>query len=168
MNIILIGFMGSGKTAVGQQLAQQLNLDYLDCDQLIEQTAKMSISDIFAKKGEPYFRDLETEVIETLQDYDGFVLSTGGGMVMRPENVAGLKQIGRLVLLWAEPAVIYQRIKRETHRPLLKVADPKAEISRILAERAPAYKKVADHIVDTTNLNITETVEEIKQWLGSK
>jgi len=160
--------MGSGKTAVGQQLAEQLNLDYLDCDELIEKTARMSISDIFAKKGEPYFRDLETGVLETLQDYDGFVLSTGGGMVMREKNVALLKQLGPLVLLWAGPDTIYQRIRRQTHRPLLNVPDPKLEIRDILAKRAPAYNRAADHKVDTSQLNVTETVEEIKQWLGSK
>ena len=83
MNIILIGFMGAGKSAVGKFLARELSMDYLDCDELVEKTAQMSINDIFAKKGEPYFRNLETEIIKTLQDYDNFVISTGGGMVLR-------------------------------------------------------------------------------------
>src|SRR3989338_7713935 len=135
MNIILIGFMGSGKSAVGQKLAKELTLDYLDTDQLIEKTEKMSINEIFTRKGESSFRDLETNVIKTLRDYDNFVISTGGGMVLRPENVKMLKEIGLLVLLWAEPEVIYQRVKSETRRPLLKGADSFAEQNKILGPR---------------------------------
>ena len=168
MNIILIGFMGSGKSAVGQKLAKELTLDYLDTDQLIEKTEKMSINEIFTRKGESSFRDLETNVIKTLRDYDNFVISTGGGMVLRPENVKMLKEIGLLVLLWAEPEVIYQRVKSETRRPLLKVADPLAEINKILGQRGPIYSQVADHKVDTSKLSVEAIVAEVKEWLESK
>lgn len=168
MNVILIGFMGAGKSAVGHRLASLEGMDYLDCDELIEQSAKMSINDIFAKKGEEYFRELETATIKTLQDYDNFVISTGGGMVLRQENVKLLKEIGPLVLLWAEPDTVYQRVKRETHRPLLKVADPRAEIEKILARRKPIYERVADHQVDTSKMTVEQAIEEIRQWLRSK
>jgi len=168
MNIILIGFMGSGKSAVGHKLAKELTMDYLDCDEIIEKTAGMSISDIFAKKGEPYFRDLETEVIKTLQDYDNFVIATGGGMVLREENVKMLKEIGPLILLWAEPKTVYERVKKQTHRPLLNVAEPMAEIKKILDFRQPIYYQAADHIVNTSKLTIDEGVREIEEWLKSK
>ena len=104
MNIVLIGFMGTGKSAVGHLLASELKLDYLDTDQLIEQTEDRTIAEIFESDGEPYFRGVETEVLETLQDYDNFVLSTGGGMVLKAENVAILKTIGPVILLQADPA----------------------------------------------------------------
>ena len=168
MNIILIGFMGSGKSAVGHRLARELKMDYLDTDEIIERTEKMSINDIFAKKGEPHFRDLETEVVKTLADYDNFVIATGGGMVLREENVRMLKGIGPLVLLWAEPDTVYERVKRHEHRPLLRVADPRAEIKKILDKRAPVYRQVADHIVNTSKLNIDDCVEEITEWLRSR
>jgi shikimate kinase len=168
MNIILIGFMGSGKSAIGHKLARELGMDYLDTDEIIEKTEKISINDIFGRKGEPYFRNLETEVIKTLQDYDNFVISTGGGMVLREENVKMLKEIGPLVLLWADPEVVCQRVKRETHRPLLNVSDPKAEIKKILDYRTPIYNKVADLKVDTSKLNVGEAVAKIIQWLKSK
>jgi shikimate kinase len=168
MNIILIGFMGAGKSAVGHKLANELKMDYLDCDELIEKTEKTSINEIFEKKGEKYFRDLETEVIKTLADFDNFVIATGGGMVLREENVKLLKQIGPLILLWADSGVVYQRIKEQTHRPLLKVADPRAEIKKILDYRAPIYNKVADLKVDTSKLNVEESVREIMEWLKSR
>jgi len=168
MNIVLIGFMGVGKTAVGQKLAQQLNLSYLDTDDLIEKTEGSSINEIFVKKGEPYFRQLETEVLKTLQDYDKFVISTGGGIVLREENVRILKEIGPLILLWAEPMVVYERVKAESHRPLLNVPDPQEEIHKILAVRKPLYQRAADFTVDTSSLKVEEAVKEIMQWLKSR
>ncbi len=166
MNIILIGFMGVGKSAIGHALARELKMDYLDTDELIEKTEKISINDIFAKKGEPYFRDLEAEVIKTLENYDNFVISTGGGMVLREENVKMLKEIGPLVLLWADPEVVYQRVKRETHRPLLNVQDPRAEIKKILDYRTPIYNRVADLKVDTSKLDVEECVKEIVKFVS--
>src|SRR3990167_4969688 len=115
MNIILIGFMGTGKSEVGKKLAAELGINYLDTDELIEKTEKQRISEIFKPKGEEYFRDLETKVLKTLQDYDNFVISAGGGIILREENVKSLKNIGPLILLWAEPEVIHERIKGEKH-----------------------------------------------------
>ena len=160
--------MGVGKTVVGKKLAQELGFKYIDTDQLIEKTKKRSIKDIFKKKGEPYFRDLETEVLKTLQEYENYVISTGGGIVMLEENVKILKEIGPLILLWAEPNVVYERIKDEKQRPLLQVPDPKEEITKILARRKPTYQSVADFMVDTSSLKVEEAVKEIVQWLKSK
>ncbi|MFH1577393.1 MAG: shikimate kinase [Candidatus Margulisiibacteriota bacterium] len=168
MNIVLIGFMGSGKSVVGHKLASELGLTYIDTDQLIEEAAGLSISDIFAQKGEAVFRELETETIKQLQGTDGHVLATGGGMVLRQENVKMLKDLGPLVMLWAEPEMIYQRVKQEKHRPLLEVADPQAEIKRVLDKRTPVYNRVADYKVDTTKLSVNECVEGIIKWLKSR
>ncbi len=160
--------MGAGKTAVGRLLADELKLDYLDTDQLIEQTAGRTISQLFKSDGEAAFRQLETEVLKTLQDYDNFVLSTGGGMVVRDENVALLKALGPVVLLRASAEVIYQRIKDEKHRPLLDVADPLAEIRQLLSKREPFYDRAADHVVETAGLTPAGVAKEISSWLRSK
>lgn len=168
MNIVLIGFMGVGKSAIGHQLAKQLNMNFLDTDELIEKTEKMSISDIFAKKGEPHFRDLETEVIKTLQDYDNFIISTGGGMVLREENVKMLKEIGPLVLLWAEPNVVFERVKNETHRPLIEDEDKKKKIEQILESRREIYHKISDLIVDTSQYSVEESVKRIINYVQTK
>jgi shikimate kinase len=168
MNIILIGFMGTGKSVVGHLLASELKLDYLDTDQLIEQAEGRSITEIFESDGEGYFRGVETEVLETLQDYDNFVLSTGGGVALKAENVALLKTIGPVILLKAEPGIIFERIKGETHRPLLDVPDPQAEIAARLADREPYYNNAADHAVDTSSLTPEGVAKEISEWLRSK
>jgi shikimate kinase len=168
VNIILIGFMGVGKSAVGRLLAKELKMSFLDTDELIEKTEGRTITEIFKTEGEEYFRNLETEVLETLQDYDNFVLSTGGGMVLREENVSLLKAMGPLILLWAPPEVVWERVKNETHRPLLNVPDPQAEIKKILEFRTPIYEKVADFKVDTSNKSEERVAQEILTWLKSK
>jgi shikimate kinase len=168
MNIVLIGFMGSGKSTVGQRLADELSMDYLDADELIEKTEKMSVNDIFAKKGEPYFRKVETSIIKTIQEYDNFVISTGGGMVLLKENVKMLKEVGPLILLWADPESIYERIKNNTHRPLLNVENPLDAIKAILDKREPIYKKVADKIIDTSEIKIDEVVERIREYINAE
>jgi len=168
MNIILIGFMGVGKSEVGHRLASELGLNFLDTDELIEKTEDRNIAEIFKIDGEGYFRKLETEVLKTLQDYDNYVLSTGGGIILREENVALLKSMGPVIWLWAEPEIVYERIKNETHRPLLRVADPKAEINKILDFRMPIYARVADLKVDTEKLNPEGVAQEIIRWLKSR
>lgn len=167
-NIILIGFMGAGKTVVGQKVAQELGLKFVDADEEIEKTAGVAISEIFSKKGEACFRDLETKVLESLRDSTNLVLATGGGMVLRPENVKMLKQLGSLVLLWAEPSVIFERIINETHRPLLKVSDPKVEIAKIINYRQPIYQQAADFVVDTSGLGVDEVAEKVVNYISRR
>lgn len=165
MNVILIGFMGVGKSEVGKSLAWRLNLDYLDTDELIEKSAEMTIPEIFKKDGEERFREIEKEVIETLEDYDGFVISTGGGAVLREENVKMLKEIGPLVLLTASPEAIHERLKDKDDRPLLKDGDKLKKITEILEKRLPVYEKIADFTLDTTKITPAKAAEEIENWL---
>lgn len=161
-NIILIGFMGSGKTAVGKALAGELGLQFLDADELIVKAERMSIKEIFAVKGEPYFRDAETRLLKTLGDYESFVLSTGGGMVLRPENAKMLKELGTVVWLRVKPEVVLERLKGDSGRPLLNVKDPAEAVRKLLAQREESYRRAADEIIETSELSIPEVVEEIK------
>jgi len=165
MNIILIGFMGVGKSEVGRSLAARLNMNFIDTDEIIEKTEGMKISQIFEKNEEPYFRDLETEVIKTLEDYDNFVISTGGGVILREENVKMLKEIGPLVLLTSKPEIIFQRLKEAKDRPLLMSGDKMEKIKGILDFRNPIYEKVANFKVDTSNIAPDAAVEEIIKWI---
>jgi len=167
-NIILIGFMGVGKSEIGQKLAEQLGMNFIDTDDIIEKTEKTKISKIFEKHGEKYFRNLETEVLKTLSDYDNFVISTGGGMVLRQENVKMLKALGPLVLLGAKPEVIYERVKHLKTRPLLNVEDPKKRIVEILNYRNPIYNSVADFTVDTGEMKVDEAVKSIVDFIKAK
>jgi len=161
-NIILTGFMGVGKTSIGTRLASDLGYTFVDTDDLIEADQKTTITEIFAQKGEPYFRDVEARVIRTVLENENQVVSTGGGAVIRDENREAFKEAGLVVCLMARPEVIYERIKHETHRPLLKVPDPMARIRDLLESRAEFYGQ-ADLIIDTSEKSVDEAVLEIKE-----
>ena len=161
-NIILTGFMGVGKTSIGTRLARDLGYTFVDTDELIEADQKTTITEIFAQKGEPYFRDVETRIIRTVLENGNQVVSTGGGAVIRDDNREAFKEAGLVVCLTARPEVIYERIKHETHRPLLKVPDPLAKIRDLLESRATFYGQ-ADLIIDTSEKSVDEAVREIKQ-----
>jgi len=160
--------MGVGKSAVGHELAKKLGMNFIDTDEIIEKAEKTSITKIFEEKGEEYFRDLETKVLKTLEDYDNFVISTGGGMVLRQENVAMLKELGSIVLLAASPEVVFDRVKGQKTRPLLNVADPKKKIKEILDHRNPIYDSVADFSVDTGSLDVHKSVNKIIDFLKER
>lgn len=161
-NIILTGFMGVGKTSIGTRLANDLGYTFVDTDELIEADQKTTITEIFAQKGEPYFRDVEARIIRTVLENGNQVVSTGGGAVIRDENRKVFKEAGLVVCLTAHPDVIYERIKHETHRPLLKVPDPMARIRDLLESRAKFYNQ-ADLIIDTSEKSVDEAVREIKE-----
>lgn len=161
-NIILTGFMGVGKTSIGTRLARDLGYAFVDTDELIEADQKTTITEIFAQKGEPYFRDVEARIIRTVLENGDQVVSTGGGAVIRDENREVFKEAGLVVCLTARPEVIYERIKHETHRPLLKVPDPMARIRDLLESRATFYGQ-ADLIIDTSEKSVDEAVREIKE-----
>ena len=161
-NIILTGFMGVGKTSIGTRLASDLGYTFVDTDDLIEADQKTTITEIFARKGEPYFRDVEARIIRTVLENENQVVSTGGGAVIRDENREAFKEAGLVVCLTARPEVIYERIKHETHRPLLKVPDPMARIRDLLESRATFYGQ-ADLIIDTSEKSVDEAVLEIKE-----
>lgn len=167
-NIILIGFMGTGKTVVGRHLAALLKYNYLDTDDLIEKTEGLSVSNIFKQKSEGYFRNLESEVILTLVDYEKFIIATGGGIVLRRENVENLKKIGPLVLLSSRPEVIYERLKDDKSRPLLAGNNPLGKTKEILGQRTPIYESAADFEVDTSDISVDEAARQIIKTLGDK
>jgi len=160
MNIVLVGFMGTGKTVVGKRLAQRLNMEYVDVDELIEQQEGKKISDIFAEDGEPYFRKVEKKITRQVSGFENAVIATGGGVVLDEENIRNLKTKGVLICLSAQPEVILERTKSSVRRPLLNVADPEEKIAALLNKRAPLYAK-ADYTIDTSCLSIEEVVEKV-------
>ena len=160
MNVVLAGFMGTGKTEVGRILAHRLGHVLIDVDDEIEKEQKMKISDIFREYGEPAFRDIESAVIKRLAEREGVVISTGGGAVLRQENMDVLRNKGVIVCLTASARTIYDRTKRSSDRPLLKVDDPFARIKELLAFRQPYYEK-ADIIIDTEGRSPMKVADEI-------
>ena len=160
-NIILTGFMGVGKTSVGTRLAKDLGFTFVDTDELIEADQKISISAIFSTFGEPYFRDVETRTIRQVLEGENQVISTGGGAVVRDENRAAFKKAGIVICLTARPEVIYERIKQETHRPLLRTPNPLEKIKELLAGREKFYRQ-AEFVIDTSDKSIDEVIRELK------
>jgi len=159
-NIVLVGFMGTGKTTIAKELARRLNFNYISIDELIEKRENKSISQIFAEKGESYFRDLESEIVKEVSQGNNLIIDAGGGVVLREENVLNLKKKGILICLKAKPEVILERTKGYTHRPLLNVPNPKERIEELLKIREPYYRK-ADYFIDTSNISVQEAVEKI-------
>lgn len=160
-NIILTGFMGVGKTSVGTQLAKDLGYSFVDTDKLIEADQNMTITTIFAKHGEPYFREIEAKIIQEVARKEGQVVSTGGGAVIWDMNRDAFKKGGLVVCLTASPEAIFDRIKHETHRPLLQTADPKLKIKELLDTRARFYAQ-ADVTIDTSEKSVDEVIRTIK------
>ena len=165
-NIVLIGFMGSGKTTLGVELAKRMNMNFIDTDAYIEEKAGKSITDIFAQDGEEAFRMLETEVLITLRDtVSNTVFSTGGGMPLRAENARLLKEIGKVFYLTAANQVIYDRVKDNTKRPLLQGENPYGKICELIKQRKPLYKAAADILVDTNSNDLEEVIQAIQNKL---
>ncbi len=161
-NIILTGFMGTGKTSVGTLLARDLNFEFVDTDTLIEDDQKMTITAIFAQFGEPHFRDVETRIVRTVMDREGQVVSTGGGAVIRDINRENFRKNGLVICLTARPEVIFDRIRHETHRPLLQTPDPLSKIQELLESRAKFYSQ-ADAVIDTSDLSVEIVIQRIKE-----
>lgn len=159
-NIVLIGFMGTGKTSVGHILAKKLGFTFIDVDEIIEKSIGMKISEIFTKFGESYFRDIETEVIELISKKTNQVIATGGGAVLKDRNIEVLKSNGVLFCLTAPENVIFERVKHSKNRPLLQVKDPEEKIRELLYKRMPRYK-LADFSINTEGLTPEEVAEKI-------
>jgi shikimate kinase len=134
----------------------------VDTDTLIEADQKSAIAEIFSTFGEPYFRDVEAGIIQQVLEGEGQVVSTGGGAVIRDENRTVFKKAGLVVCLTARPEVIHERIRHETHRPLLQTPDPLAKIRELLTSREKFYHE-ADLIIDTSDKSVDEAVREIKE-----
>ena len=153
--------MGTGKSSVGRMVAAQLHFDFVDTDQLVEARAGKRISDIFAQSGEAGFREIEQRVVEELGAMRQTVMATGGGLGANPDNLTSLKQHALVVCLWATPEVIWQRVRTQTHRPLLQCADPMEKISELLAVRGPIYRQ-ADILISTGMRSIKEVAFQVR------
>ncbi len=155
MNVVLIGYRGSGKSAVGRALAARLGWPLFDTDTLIESATHRTIRDIFATDGEPAFRDLEAQAVSEATHGDQRIISTGGGAILRPENVERLKAGGKLVWLTAPVEVLWERIQADARsaglRPNLTAQGGIDEVREILARRSPLYEAAADLTLDTAN-----------------
>ncbi|MCM8800940.1 MAG: shikimate kinase [Candidatus Omnitrophica bacterium] len=166
-NIYLVGFMGTGKTVVGKELAKKKKWRFVDLDELIELKEKRTISEIFAKEGEPYFRRKEKEVLKEVAKEKKFVVACGGGIVIDKDNIRLMKETGIMICLSASAEVILKRTSGYTHRPLLNVPDPKRQIELLLKLRAPYYAQ-ADKIIDTSKLSVKEVVEKVLRLIKKK
>jgi shikimate kinase len=154
-NLALIGFMGAGKSSVGQIVAQRLRFDFLDTDAWIEARAGRTITQIFAEQGEPAFRELERQVVEHLATLSGTIISTGGGLPANGHNFAALQAHSLVVYLWASPETLWQRVRHQRHRPLLDDPDPEAKIRSLLAARDPFYRQ-ADVLITSERRSFVE------------
>jgi shikimate kinase len=163
-NISLIGFMGAGKTAVAKKLAAVLGRELVSIDALIVDREKRSINEIFFKEGEAYFRSIEKETIKNMSGRDHLVIDCGGGAALDHDNMCRLKENGIVVYLKARSGTIYDRIKGDCHRPLLKVDDPRAKIQELLALREPFYFQ-ADVVVNTDEKSLDDVTEEILSFI---
>lgn len=161
-NVVLIGFMGSGKTSVGLRLSYRLRRPVEDTDKLIERREGCSISHIFAAKGEAYFRDLETALLRELADREySYIYSAGGGTPVRECNRELLKRIGTVIYLRVRPETVYERLKGDRNRPLLQCENPRERIRELLESRREAYESAADVILDADNMTLEDIVETI-------
>ncbi len=160
-NIFLIGFMGTGKSTIAETLKRKYDMQIVDMDAEIEKEQKMVISDIFATKGEEYFRDLETQLIKDLQKKDNVVVSCGGGAVLRDENVTEMRKSGKVVLLNATPETILQRVKNSHNRPLLEGNKNVDFIRELMSKREDKYNYAADITVNVDNRAVGEIADEV-------
>lgn len=162
MNIVLIGYRGAGKSAVGKVLSSRLGWRVISTDAEIVRRAGRSIPDIVAGKGWDYFRDLESEVCRELADQDKTVIDTGGGAVLRPQNVEAFKSKGIVVWLTASVDTISTRISGDTQRPSLTGAKTFIEeVQDVLQERTPKYHAAADHVIATDGCSVAQIVDKV-------
>ncbi len=159
-NLYLVGFMGTGKSAVGRHLADKLNFHFIDVDSSIEETEALSISQIFEERGEAAFRSMEREFIEHGHPAEGCVIACGGGLVLPDGMPELLRSKGVVVCLWATPEAIYSRTKDNANRPLLNVSDPLKRIQELLAEREPRYI-AAGNLVSTTDRPLAQVADAV-------
>lgn len=160
-NIVLIGFMGTGKTTVGKDLSQKLSMDYIDTDALIQERMGISINEIFEKYGEDFFRKIEKNIIDEISATKNTIILCGGGVVLNQENIPKLRENGKTILLKAQPITIYHRVKEDHSRPLLKGRMSLETIEKLLKEREEAYTTSADLTIETDGKMVEEITSEI-------
>lgn len=164
-NIVLVGFMGTGKTTVGKLIAKQTGMPLVDMDALIEERVGKSINEIFAEDGEPHFRKLEREMVRELSAREGQIISTGGGIVLNSDNITDFEKTGLVVCLLANAESVLDRVRHDTTRPLL-AGDKEANIIKLLESRKPLYESLA-HTIDTSGRPSPEpTAQEIIALYG--
>lgn len=166
-NVFLVGPMGAGKSTIGRHLARVLGQRFVDADREIEARTGASISLIFDLEGEAGFRRRESAVIAELAASDGLVVATGGGAVLDPANRAALRQRGTVVYLHAPLEVLIRRTRRDRDRPLLQTADPQASLERIVRDRDPLYREVADLVIETDHRSVPSVVSEVARRLSA-
>jgi len=160
-NVFLIGYMGTGKSTVAACMAKQYGMAVLEMDQIIEEREAMSISDIFAKHGEEYFREVETKLLIEIQSQENKVVSCGGGVALRDQNVEEMRKGGMIVLLSATPETILERVRDDNSRPLLKGNKTVDFISEMMEKRRPKYESAADIVIQTDGKSAVEICGEI-------
>ncbi len=161
-NLILMGFMGCGKSTLGRSLSYRLQMGLEDTDHIIEEMEGRSISEIFARQGEAAFRKMETELLTKLRDGGSRkIYSLGGGTPVQLQNQALIRQMGFVVWLRIRPETVMERVGKDTGRPLLQCEDPLGRIRELLAQRSPIYERCADLILDTDDMTRDEVTEEI-------
>jgi shikimate kinase len=164
--IVLIGFMGAGKSSVGRTLARMTGLPRFDTDEMVGVQYGLTISEIFETHGEEKFREAETDALRELSGRGQAVIVTGGGIVLRPENVDLLRALGTVVYLRADEATLFERISRRTTRPLLRTENPRATVTELLRTRLPLYEAAAEVEVGTSALNHDEVAKLILEKVG--
>lgn len=166
INIYLIGMMGSGKSTIGQILADRLNMSWVDMDEAIENRG-MKIPEIFEKYGELRFREIETEVAKELSEKQHYVVSTGGGVILKQENVDTMKSSGRIIYLCATEETLLRNLDAgRAHRPLIKDGSLKKKIEDLMRVRGEIYVSSADFVVETNDLSPDELADEIINLLN--
>jgi shikimate kinase len=164
-SIVLIGFMGAGKSSTGRALARRTGLPRFDTDEMVSARFDLPVTEIFARFGEEKFRDAETEALEQLVDAAPAIIVTGGGIVLRMANVRLLQQLGKIVSLEADEETLFRRISRRATRPLLHTENPRATLVKLLRVREPLYREAADVRLDTSRLTHDEVAEAILKSL---
>ncbi|CAN5506017.1 shikimate kinase [soil metagenome] len=167
-SIVLIGFMGTGKSSVGRRLAQSWGWPRRDTDAMIAAALGMPISEIFTRLGQDRFRAEESAILEGLDVSQPAVIVTGGGTILRPENRARLRALGTVVCLTADIPTLLGRLGRRSGRPLLETDDPESTVENLLRERAPLYEEAADLTIDTTGLSHNEVANAIEDALDRR
>lgn len=160
-NIVLIGFMGCGKTTIGEKLAYKLNYNFVDSDKQLQKEAGTNINDIFKLYGENYFRQLENSIISSIAKLKKQVIATGGGIIKNENNIRLLKKSGIILYLKASPEHIYNNIKNDTSRPLLQCEDKFGKIKELLNERENLYQIYCDIIIEVSNHSIDNIINQI-------
>lgn len=166
--VVLVGMMGAGKTAVGRELAQRLGVPFLDSDAEIERAADRSVAEIFARDGEPFFRDREAEVIARLLLGPPSVLAVGGGAYLRPETRARISEHGVALWLKAGLDILWARVRRKDTRPLLRTADPYATLAALASAREPVYALAELSVEARPESSVESTAEAVRSVLATR